>query len=92
MDPHDGVVPIECAIAVVMFNDDGDAMAPMIIACQDYASFAGGVYRSPRRDGYVDPPVKDKFTTSKWIDPPSHSGGDHTVFNRQIDVSQNCHR
>ena len=49
---------------------------------------AGGVHRSTRRDSYVDPAVKDKLAASEWIDPPSHPGGDHAVFNQQLDVRQ----
>ncbi len=90
-DSNQSVVPIQGAISVGMFNDDGVTIAATITSKND-STFTGGMNWCANRDSNIDPTVKDKLATSEWVNPPSNPRGNDAVLYRQIKIRQRHER
>ena len=90
LNSNDGVMPIEGAVPVGMFNNNGGTMAA-VSASKDDSSLADRVIRGAGRDGDIDPAVKNKFAAAKRVYPPPHAGGNESVLYRQGTIRPGCH-
>jgi hypothetical protein len=84
-------MPIECAISIGMFDDDGGSITAADSGKYNSPS-AGSPYRSSDRDGDIDPAVKDQLTAAERVYPPAYSGSHDTVLHRQVTIRTSCYR